>query len=38
MKKKLVFIVGGNGSIGSEIVKKFIKLKNHKIIILDKKK
>ena len=38
MKKKLVFIVGGNGSIGSEIVKKFIKLKNHKIIILDIKK
>ena len=34
-EKKLVFIVGGNGSIGSEIVKKFIKLKNHKIIILD---
>jgi len=35
MKKKLVFIVGGNGSIGTEISKKFIKLKNYQIIILD---
>ena len=38
MKKKLVFIVGGNGSIGTEIHKKFDKLKNYRIIILDIKK
>ncbi len=38
MKKKLVFIVGGNGVIGSEIVKKFNNLKKYEVIVLDIKR